>query len=64
MSIKLSSTLPKGTPNGLGPIVRDLAAAQVLMEHALERRTGRVALPLDLEEELAAAFQNAASAED
>lgn len=107
MSIKLASQLPKGTDNGLGPIVRDLArrpdqfkvvlaivdckqvttdtdtcdviptmrirrveaitapidlaTARVLMEHAIEQRTGRMTLPLDFQDELAAAFETAAT---
>lgn len=34
----------------------DLPAARLIMERTLERRTGRVALPLDLADELAEAF--------
>ncbi len=35
----------------------DLPSAQRLMERALERRTGRPMLPIDLEDDLRAAFQ-------
>lgn len=35
----------------------DLRAARRLMERALEKRTGRVALPLGLEDDLRAAFE-------
>jgi hypothetical protein len=37
-------------------LAEDLAAAEKLMRRALERRTGQTVLPLDLEDELSAAF--------
>lgn len=92
MSIKLASTLPKGTDNGLGPIVRDLArhpdrfkvvlaivdCKQVTTDTdtndviptmrirrveaitaAMDLAAARVPLPLDLGDQLVAAFENA-----
>lgn len=101
MSVKLGGQLPKGTANGLGPIVLDLCrepdhfqvvlaivdckeiktdtdtgeviptmrirrieaitgsdkpAARRILERAMERRTGRVELPFEVEEDLSNAF--------
>ncbi|HEY0935895.1 MAG TPA: hypothetical protein VGD91_19415 [Trebonia sp.] len=101
MSVKLASQLPKGTANGVGPIVGELcrdpdhlqvviaivdckevttdtdtgdviptmrirrieavtgtdkSAVRRILRRAMERRTGRVELPFEVEQDLAGAF--------